>query len=73
MHYYSTRDPLGKDGDFTTAPEICQVFGETIAVWAITKWEMLGKPEGIAILELGPGRGTLMSDFLRAIKVVPEF
>lgn len=72
-HYYSTRDPLGKDGDFTTAPEICQVFGETIAIWAITKWQELGSPQDIAVMELGPGRGTLMADFLRAIKVAKDF
>jgi SAM-dependent MidA family methyltransferase len=72
-HYYTTRDPLGAKGDFTTAPEISQIFGEMIAVWAITAWERIGKPEKCALLELGAGRGTLMKDFLRAIKVAPQF
>jgi SAM-dependent MidA family methyltransferase len=72
-HYYSTRDPLGKQGDFTTSPEISQIFGEMVAVWAITAWEYIGKPEACAVMELGPGRGTLMKDFLRAIKVMPAF
>jgi len=72
-HYYSSRDPLGKDGDFTTAPEICQIFGEMIAVWAITKWQEIGAPNEFALVELGAGRGTLMADLLRAAKVLPGF
>lgn len=72
-HYYSTRDPLGTAGDFTTAPEISQIFGEIIAVWAIEKWQKLGSPAEFALLELGAGRGTLMGDLLRAAKVVPQF
>ncbi len=72
-HYYATRDPLGEDGDFITAPEISQVFGEMIAIWAITEWEKLGQPEDCAVVEFGPGRGTLMDDFLRGIKIMPHF
>lgn len=72
-HYYSTRDPLGAKGDFITAPEISQIFGEIIGVWAITQWELLKRPEKIAIMELGAGRGTLMADLLRAIKIAPDF
>lgn len=72
-HYYSTRDPLGAGGDFTTAPEICQIFGEIIAVWAIQKWQEIGSPEDFALVEIGAGRGTLMADLLRAAKVLPAF
>ena len=72
-HYYATRDPFGTKGDFTTAPEISQIFGEMIGIWAITEWEKLKRPKDIAIMELGPGRGTLMADLLRAIKIAPEF
>jgi SAM-dependent MidA family methyltransferase len=72
-HYYATRDPFGAKGDFTTAPEISQIFGEMLGVWAIMEWEKLKRPKKIAIMELGPGRGTLMADLLRAIKLAPEF
>ena len=72
-HYYATRDPLGTGGDFITAPEISQIFGEMIGIWAITAWQKIGTPEKCALVELGPGRGTLMMDLLRAIKAVPEF
>ncbi|MGB3722321.1 MAG: SAM-dependent methyltransferase [Pacificimonas sp.] len=66
-HYYATRDPLGKDGDFTTAPEISQIFGELIGVWCMDLWTRAGAPDDIALVELGPGRGTLMADLLRAV------
>lgn len=72
-YYYQTRDPLGANGDFTTAPEICQIFGEIIAVWVINKWQALGAPKDFALVELGAGRGTLMADLLRAAKVVSDF
>ena len=71
--YYATQNPLGKSGDFLTAPEISQMFGELIGVWAIKAWETLDKPERFNLVELGPGRGTLMSDLLRAVKIAPEF
>jgi len=64
-HYYATRDPLGKEGDFTTSPEISQIFGELIGAWMADMWIRMGSPKGI-LCELGPGRGTLMKDILRA-------
>src|SRR6185503_1603761 len=71
--YYTTRDPLGRDGDFITAPEISQVFGELIGLWAAAAWHLIGQPENVRLIELGPGRGTLMLDALRAAQVVPAF
>lgn len=64
--YYATRDPLGAGGDFTTAPEISQMFGELIGLWCADLWDRAGRPE-IAWVELGPGRGTLAADALRAM------
>lgn len=66
-HYYATRDPLGAAGDFTTAPEISQMFGELIGLWAADLWDRAGRPADVALVELGPGRGTLMADALRAM------
>jgi len=71
--YYLTRDPLGADGDFTTAPEISQMFGELIGLWAAEVWRSMGAPARLVLVELGPGRGTLMSDALRAARVLPAF
>lgn len=71
--YYMTRDPFGQDGDFTTAPEISQMFGELLGAWAADCWLKLGQPERFYFLECGPGRGTLMADALRAVKAVPGF
>ena len=71
--YYVTRDPLGAEGDFTTAPEITQMFGELIGLWAAAVWKQMGSPEHLRLVELGPGRGTMMLDVLRAVKRVPEF
>ncbi len=65
--YYMTRDPFGQGGDFTTSPEISQIFGELIGVWFLSVWHVLGKPRHFALVELGPGRGTLMADVLRVI------
>src|SRR6266849_3393355 len=70
--YYVTRDPLGARGDFVTAPEISQMFGELIGLWAASVWRLMGAPR-VRLVELGPGRGTLMADALRAVQVVPEF
>jgi len=71
--YYVTRDPFGAGGDFTTAPEISQIFGELLGLWALSVWRMLGEPESIRLVEMGPGRGTMMRDALRAAKVLPKF
>ena len=68
--YYPTRQPIGKDGDFVTAPEISQVFGELIGVWAAAVWQAMGGPPAV-VAELGPGRGTLMADALRVFGRVP--
>ena len=70
-HYYGSRDPLGAAGDFTTAPEISQVFGEILGLWGADQWQRLGGPLPLRLIELGPGRGTLMADLLRALKVLP--
>ena len=69
--YYMGKDPLGVAGDFTTAPEISQMFGELIGLWCANAWLALGKPTPFILVELGPGRGTLMTDALRALETVP--
>lgn len=71
--YYTTRDPLGTGGDFTTAPEISQMFGELIWVWCAEVWRLMSEPPRLVLAELGPGRGTLMKDALRAAKALPRF
>ena len=71
--YYMTRDPFGQEGDFTTAPEISQMFGELIGLWAAHLWQAMGTPSRLRLIELGPGRGTLMADMLRATRIVPGF
>lgn len=71
--YYSAGDPFGVEGDFTTAPEISQMFGEMIGAWLIDIWMQMGQPAPFALLELGPGRGTLMADILRVAKGAPGF
>ena len=71
--YYMTRDPFGAGGDFVTAPEISQVFGELVGVWCATAWQMLGAPVPFNLVELGPGRGTLMGDILKAGRVMAGF
>jgi NADH dehydrogenase [ubiquinone] 1 alpha subcomplex assembly factor 7 len=71
--YYTTRDPFGVAGDFTTAPEISQMFGELVGLWAAATWRAMDSPAKIRLVELGPGRGTMMLDALRAAKVIPDF
>lgn len=63
--YYRTADPLGAAGDFVTAPEISQMFGELIGFFCVNLWQQMGSPKAFTLLELGPGRGTLMADMLR--------
>ncbi len=71
--YYRKADPIGRAGDFITAPEISQVFGEIIGLWSAVVWRQAGAPPTVRLVELGPGRGTLMADALRAAETVPEF
>ncbi|HVW74905.1 MAG TPA: SAM-dependent methyltransferase [Rhizomicrobium sp.] len=71
--YYATRDPFGAGGDFTTAPEISQMFGEMVGLWLVQAWADQGAPPNPRLVELGPGRGTLMADILRVAQVAPEF
>ena len=69
--YYISRDPLGREGDFTTAPEVSQMFGELLGLWAASVWRAMGSPPLLRLIELGPGRGTMMADALRALRVLP--
>jgi NADH dehydrogenase [ubiquinone] 1 alpha subcomplex assembly factor 7 len=71
--YYTTHDPFGAGGDFITAPEVSQMFGEMIGLWMAAVWKQMGSPKSLHVIELGPGRGTMMSDALRAAKVMPAF
>ncbi len=71
--YYVNRDPLGAEGDFITAPEISQIFGELIGLWCVVVWQQMGQPKRLRLIELGPGRGTLMRDALRAAAVAANF
>jgi SAM-dependent MidA family methyltransferase len=72
--YYMKGDPFGAEGDFITAPEVSQTFGELIGIWCVAAWQAMGAPDRFGLVELGPGRGTLMSDLLRAAgKAVPDF
>jgi NADH dehydrogenase [ubiquinone] 1 alpha subcomplex assembly factor 7 len=72
-HYYADRDPFGRAGDFVTAPEVSQMFGEMIGLWCVDLWSRMGKPDPFILGELGPGRGTLMADALRAARRSPDF
>ncbi|HEY0106876.1 MAG TPA: SAM-dependent methyltransferase [Rhizomicrobium sp.] len=71
--YYATRDPFGAAGDFVTAPQVSQMFGELVGLWLAQAWLDQGKPARPLLVELGPGRGTLMADALRAMAVVADF
>ncbi|HHB83458.1 MAG TPA: peptidoglycan editing factor PgeF [Devosia sp.] len=67
LGYYKKLDPFGSKGDFITAPEISQMFGEILGIWVVGQWHILGRPAHFDLVELGPGRGTLMADALRVI------
>lgn len=71
--YYRTAPVIGRAGDFVTAPEISQVFGELIGLWCAVAWQQMGSPLAVNLIELGPGRGTLLQDALRAARIVPGF
>ncbi len=71
--YYRAAQPLGRAGDFITAPEISQVFGELLGLWAASVWQTMGAPRPVTLIELGPGRGTLAADALRAARASPAF
>jgi SAM-dependent MidA family methyltransferase len=71
--YYMGRDPFGVAGDFTTAPEISQMFGELVGLWCALVWQSMGAPSRVVLAEMGPGRGTLMADLLRAAQALPPF
>jgi NADH dehydrogenase [ubiquinone] 1 alpha subcomplex assembly factor 7 len=73
LGYYRRARPVGAAGDFTTAPEISQMFGELIGAWLAERWLAMGNPTPVRLVELGPGRGTLMADALRATASVPGF
>ena len=73
LGYYRRAMPLGAAGDFTTAPEISQMFGELLGAWLAERWLAMGRPAPVRLVELGPGRGTLMADALRATRGVPDF
>jgi NADH dehydrogenase [ubiquinone] 1 alpha subcomplex assembly factor 7 len=70
--YYPSRQPIGRQGDFITAPEVSQIFGELLGLWAVAVWQSMGEPRPIVVAELGPGRGTLMADALSAWQSVPD-
>ena len=71
--YYMAREPFGAGGDFITAPEVSQMFGEMIGAFLVETWERMGRPAPFQLVEFGPGRGTLMADLLRVARRVPAF
>ena len=73
LGYYRRAMPLGAAGDFTTAPDVSQMFGEMLGAWLAERWQAMGRPVPARLVELGPGRGTLMADALRATRNVPGF
>ena len=73
LGYYMTRDPFGTAGDFVTSPEISQMFGELVGLWCAEAWTLAGSPQPARLVELGPGRGALMADALRAARVAKNF
>jgi NADH dehydrogenase [ubiquinone] 1 alpha subcomplex assembly factor 7 len=71
--YYRHQRAIGRDGDFITAPEVSQVFGELIGLWCAVVWQQMGSPARVNVIELGAGRGTLLADALRAVHIMPAF
>jgi NADH dehydrogenase [ubiquinone] 1 alpha subcomplex assembly factor 7 len=71
--HYARHSPIGAAGDFVTAPEISQIFGEVIGLWCAELWDRMDRPDPVVLAELGPGRGTLMNDLLRAAAALPAF
>ena len=71
--YYRRSRPIGAAGDFVTAPEVSQMFGELIGLWCAAVWQSMGQPQRVRLVELGPGRGSLLADALRAAGTVPAF
>lgn len=71
--YYQQQEVFGVAGDFITAPEVSQMFGEMLGLWCVDRWNAMGRPARFNFIELGPGRGTLMADMLRAAKAMPSF
>ena len=71
--YYATRPAIGENGDFITAPMVSQMFGELIGVWATAAWELMGRPDELRLIEMGPGDGTLMGDILKTVRHAPGF
>jgi NADH dehydrogenase [ubiquinone] 1 alpha subcomplex assembly factor 7 len=71
--YYGSKNPFGAKGDFITAPEISQMFGEMVGAWLVDLWMQMGRPEKVRLVELGPGRGTLAADIMRIIANWPDF
>ena len=73
LGYYSTGTPVGKDGDFITAPEVSQMFGELVGLWCLQAWHAMNCPDPVQIVELGPGRGTMIADIIRSVKTNQKF
>jgi NADH dehydrogenase [ubiquinone] 1 alpha subcomplex assembly factor 7 len=71
--YYARRQPIGRAGDYVTAPEMSQIFGELIGLWCADLWARMGRPDPVVLAELGPGRGVMAEDLLRAAAAVPDF
>ena len=71
--YYRSKNPIGEESDFITSPEISQMFGEMMGVWAIDSWIKLGRPKSFNLVEFGAGKGTLLRDLLRISKMEPKF
>jgi NADH dehydrogenase [ubiquinone] 1 alpha subcomplex assembly factor 7 len=71
--YYATRPAIGAEGDFITAPMVSQMFGELLGVWAASAWELMGRPDELRLIEMGPGDGTLMADILKTVRHADGF